>query len=80
MILSLGSIEQHSLHLPLNTDLVLGEEMAKQVAERIGAILLPPIPFGQVWSAREFPGVISLKPATLKEVVKDTCRNGTCCC
>lgn len=75
VILPLGSIEQHGPHLPMNTDLVLGEEMAKQVAERIGAILLPPIPFGQVWSAREFSGVISLKPATLKEVVKDVCRS-----
>lgn len=75
VILPLGSIEQHGPHLPMNTDLVLGEEMAKQVAERIGATLLPPIPFGQVWSAREFPGVISLKPATLKEVVKDVCRS-----
>lgn len=75
VILPLGSIEQHGLHLPMDTDLVLGEEMAKQVAERIGAVLLPPIPFGQVWSAREFPGVISLKPATLKAVVKDVCRS-----
>lgn len=36
---------------------------------------MSPISFGQVWSAREFPGVISLKPAILKEVVKDVCRS-----
>jgi len=36
VILPLGSIEQHGLHLPINTDLVRGEEMAKQVAERTG--------------------------------------------
>ncbi len=75
VILPLGSIEQHGLHLPMNTDLVLGERIAQLTAERIRAVLLPPIPFGQVWSAREFPGVISLMPATLKEVVKDVCRS-----
>lgn len=72
-ILPIGSIEQHGHHLPMNTDLVLGYEMAKQVAKRVKAVLLPPIPFGQVWSAREFPGVISIKPSTLKELVKDVC-------
>ncbi|MBT9150797.1 MAG: Creatinine amidohydrolase [candidate division WS2 bacterium] len=75
VILPIGSIEQHGPHLPMNTDLVLGYEMAKQVAKRTGAILLPPISFGQVWSARHFPGVISLKPSTLKEIVKDICQS-----
>lgn len=50
VILPLGSIEQHGLHLPINTDLVLGEEMAEQVAERIGSILLLPVSFGKCGS------------------------------
>lgn len=74
-VLPLGSLEEHGPHLPLSTDIVMGEALARRVAERVGGLLLPVIPFGQVWSARHFPGTMSLAPETVKALVKDLCRS-----
>lgn len=74
-VLPLGSLEQHGPHLPLNTDIVMAEAIARRVADRVGGLLLPVVPFGQVWSARHFPGTLSLSPDTLKSVVADVCRS-----
>ena len=43
-VLPFGSVEQHSSHLPIATDVILAEEIAKAVSERIDALLLPTIP------------------------------------
>ncbi len=74
-VLPLGSLEQHGPHLPLNTDIVMAEAVARRVADRVGGLLLPVVPFGQVWSARNFPGTMSLSPETIKAVVRDLCRS-----
>lgn len=73
VILPLGSCEQHGFHLPLNTDIVLAEEIATRVAAKVGGLVLPVIPYGQVWSAKDFPGTISLTPETLKAIIRDIC-------
>jgi len=53
----------------------MAEAIARRVADRVGGLLLPVVPFGQVWSARHFPGTMSLSPETLKSVVVDLCRS-----
>jgi len=75
VIVPLGSCEQHGPHLPLDTDTTLGEEMAFRLAEKVGAVVLPTLPFGQVWSARDYPGTISLSPDTLKAILIDVCKS-----
>lgn len=71
VIVPLGSTEQHGPHLPLATDTVMAEEWARRLAEAVDAFYLPALPYGQVWSARKFPGTISLKPETLQAVLID---------
>lgn len=71
VIVSLGSVEEHGYHLPLSTDNVLGNALACGVAERTNSLVLPIIPFGQVWSTRNFPGGISLSEETLVRVLVD---------
>ena len=75
VILPLGSTEQHGLHLPLYTDAILAHAIAAEVARRVGAVILPTLPYGQVWSARGFPGSMSLTPNTFKAIVKDICHS-----
>lgn len=71
VILPLGSTEQHGPHMALSTDTVVSEYVCRLVAERTNCVVLPAMPFGQVWSAKEFPATISLKQRTFIEVVKD---------
>ena len=71
-ILPIGAIEQHGPHLPLATDLINAEEMAKRVAEMIGnCYLLPALPFSNSQEHLDFTGTVTLKPSTLALVLRD---------
>ena len=84
-IFPVGAIEQHGPHLPLATDLLIPERVAKVVAERTGAALLPTLPFGARSRANSgggerFPGGLAVEPeplmAIVRGVVADAARSG----
>lgn len=66
-----GSCEQHGYHLPLDTDNIIGMEIAGRVAANTGMLLMPPLNYGQVWSAKGFPGTISLSAGVLKGLLRE---------
>jgi len=70
-ILPIGAIEEHGPHLPLSTDCVQPEHVAVEVAERLGAFVLPILKYGQCSSTRNFTGTISLRFETLEMMVED---------
>lgn len=74
-VLPVGAIEQHGPHLPLSVDWFQGDFVARQVAERLNAFLLPGIPFGCSQAHMGFRGSISLSPETLGAVVKDVVKS-----
>src|SRR5215211_5318592 len=43
VVIALGATEQHGPHLPLATDALLGDELARAVADRIGAFVAPTV-------------------------------------
>ena len=71
VIITCGSCEQHGHHLPLDTDNIIGTEIALRIAEKTDLLVMPPITYGQVWSAKGFPGTISLTPDTLKRLLRE---------
>jgi creatinine amidohydrolase len=71
VILPLGSTEQHGPHMSMGTDNVMASFWAKRLAESCDGLYLPTLNYGQVWSAREFPGTISLSPSALEAVLVD---------
>jgi creatinine amidohydrolase len=46
LLLTVGAFEQHGPHLPLATDSIIVERIGRAVGERIGALVLPTLPFG----------------------------------
>lgn len=71
-LLPLGAIENHGDHLPLGTDNDLALGVARAVEARIeGALLLPPIAYGQAWSTAGYPGTLSLSNETLTAMLVD---------
>lgn len=74
-VFSVGAIEQHGPHLPLCVDWALGETVARMVAERLNAFLLPGIPYGTSEAHEGFRGSISLAHETLRAVVQDIVRS-----
>lgn len=71
-VLPVGSIEQHGRALPLATDWLEADAVARAIAERLGdAYLLPALPYSCSQVHADFPGTVSLEPVTLDRVVKD---------
>ncbi len=46
LIFVLGSVEQHGPHLPVGTDMFIPSEIMKLVADKVGALLAPVVPYG----------------------------------
>ena len=66
--LPIGAVEVHGEHLPIGTDNFLSEALCKKLEKRIGAdktLLLPLIPYGQVWSLGKVPGSVDVSDDTL---------------
>ena len=75
IILPVGSVEAHGYHLPLNTDMLQPLWLAEEIAKRTNAVILPPIHYGWTDSLSSFPGTISLKFDTIKNLVYDILEN-----
>lgn len=75
-VLPLGSTEQHGPHLPFDTDTRVAEALADRLCALIPeAIRLPTIALGCSSEHLEFPGTLSLAPATLTAVLEDVARS-----
>ncbi|WNL38060.1 creatininase family protein [Halomonas sp. PAMB 3232] len=66
-VLTLGAIEQHGTHLPLATDLIIGEGLQRAALEAldpyIDAVCLPSLAIGASDEHANFAGTLSLPPA-----------------
>lgn len=71
-IIPVGSLEQHGPHLPVSTDSLISEYVARMVASRVGAFVLPVIPYG-VSFEHEPMFAVSLRNSTLSAMVCDAC-------
>lgn len=74
-ILPVGAVEAHGPHLTLDTDNLLSTEICRRVAAETGAVLMPTLPYGQVWSLYDYPGTLSISIYTLIAVLKDLIRS-----
>jgi creatinine amidohydrolase len=71
-VVAVGSTEQHGPHLPTMTDTRIGDAMAHRVAVKLGdALQARTIPVGVSDHHLAFGATISLKPETLKLIVRD---------
>ncbi|SDJ98347.1 creatininase family protein [Sediminibacillus albus] len=70
-ILPVGAVEAHGPHLPLGTDNILAERLSVKLAEVVKGLVLPTLPYGQVWSLRNFPGSITVSNKSLINFIVD---------
>jgi creatinine amidohydrolase len=69
IIIPIGIIEQHGYHLPLYTDALIAENLARLIGEKT-EILAAPVMY-QSFSGGELPGTINISPATMSLVMND---------
>jgi creatinine amidohydrolase len=73
VVLPFGAYEQHGPHLPLHTDTVLANALARRVAQRVGGLLLPAVAYGETSNNAGFPGTVSLSFDTVRSIALDVC-------
>jgi creatinine amidohydrolase len=71
-ILPIGSLEQHGPHLPVSTDSLIAEHIAKLVAERARAFVLPVMAYGVSFEHKPMFNV-SVRNSALSRIVSDAC-------
>jgi creatinine amidohydrolase len=79
-ILPVGAIEAHGPHLPLDTDVIIAQAMARSGAEHLArrgasSVILPPLCYTAAGFARGFSGTISLRPETVTATLVDIARS-----
>jgi creatinine amidohydrolase len=71
-IIPVGSLEQHGSHLPVSTDSLIAEYLARMVAEKVGAFVLPVISYGISFEHKPMFNV-SLRNSTFSSMICDAC-------
>lgn len=77
-LLPIGSTEAHGPHLPLSTDTLLSEELARRSAGALEveggeALIAPALSYSLTDYAGEFTGTISIAAETAARLVSDIC-------
>lgn len=74
VLFPLGSIEQHSIHLPLSTDTLRAEALTRTLAEAapdhgLDIVRLPTLPYGYSEHHMNYPGTVTLQPDTYRDLL-----------
>jgi creatinine amidohydrolase len=73
-IVPVGSLEQHGSHLPVATDAILAEEIAKRVSMLVDAFVLPCVYYG-VSNEHKPLFNVSLRNETFAAMISDICES-----
>lgn len=73
VVLPIGSIEQHGPHLPNGTDTMAAELVAREVADKLGAVYAPFCPYGVTPIHAGHPGSVTLRRQTFEALLEDVC-------
>jgi creatinine amidohydrolase len=71
VVIAFGATEQHGLHMPLATDALIGDHLARELAERLDAFVAPTVRVGCSSHHLAFPGTLSIAEETLHSIVAD---------
>lgn len=77
ILLPVGSVEQHGHHLPLDVDFKLASSVCLAAGGRAPEemLVMPPVSYGYCHHVMDFPGTITIEPATFVRLLLDITRS-----
>lgn len=73
VLIPVGSLENHGLHLPLGTDTLIPDRIAQLISERSGILIAPTINYGATDDLSGFPGTVSIGVEGLIHLLRAVC-------
>jgi creatinine amidohydrolase len=73
VIVPVGSTEQHGPHGPLLTDALIPVEVARRVAQLVGAVVAPVVNYSLSYPHAGFTGVVQVRIPTFMALIEDLC-------
>jgi creatinine amidohydrolase len=74
VVIPIGSTEQHGPHMPLGTDFIAADAIARRVGEKAGDVIVTPtITIGYAKYHTNFPGTLSVSEDTLTQALIEIC-------
>jgi creatinine amidohydrolase len=74
-IIPSGACETYGPHLPLSSDIIVAEGVARLVARETNGLMSPVIPYGDSRPLAEFPGTLTVSTATLRNYLAEVARS-----
>ncbi len=76
VVVPLGSVEQHSLHLPVTVDTLRAENLSRELVEAaadrdLSMVRLPTLPYGYSEHHVNYPGTVTLMADTYQSVLEE---------
>lgn len=73
VIIPVGSLENHGLHLPLGTDFLIPDEISRILDKKSPILIAPTINYGATDELSGFPGTVSIGTEGLLSLLKSIC-------
>ncbi|MBQ3079785.1 MAG: creatininase family protein [Clostridia bacterium] len=73
IIIPVGSLENHGLHMPLGTDSIIPDKIAQLINDRSDLLIAPAINYGATDDLSGFPGTVSIGVEGLIHLLKAVC-------
>ncbi|MBQ2956185.1 MAG: creatininase family protein [Clostridia bacterium] len=73
IIIPVGSIENHGLHMPLGTDIMIPDKIAQLLDEKSDIVIAPTVNYGATEDLAGFAGTISIGTEGLIMVLRSIC-------
>jgi creatinine amidohydrolase len=73
ILIPTATLEDHGHHLPINTDVIIAQEITRRAAERVpeDVLLMPPSPHGYSPHHADFPGGVYIEGQTFLDYMLD---------
>jgi creatinine amidohydrolase len=72
VVIPIGAgVKEHGPHLPLGTDRIMADYLARRLADRVAVVVLPTVTYGYYPHFTAFPGSLHLEAATFGAMVRE---------